>query len=74
MEATYTPVQGVQVPVSSVRPWAATKAVARVIGRVVAESVKGDEFNRAFAGSPGANFAAATRSQQNRMLDRGFRP
>jgi len=74
MEATYTPVQGVQVPVSRMKPLEATKAAARAIGRVLAESAKGDDFNRAFDGSSGATFAAAPRSQQIRMLDRGFRP
>lgn len=74
MEATYIHVQVVEIPVSNVRPWEATKAAVRMLGRVLAESAKGDDFNRAFATSPSAQFTALPQGQQNRLLDRGFRP
>jgi hypothetical protein len=45
-----------------------------MLGRVIAESAKGDDFNRAFTMSSGAQFAALPQGQQNRLLDRGFRP
>ena len=73
MEATYIPVQVVEVPVSNVRPWEATKSAFRMLGRVLIESAKGDDFNRTFATAPGAQFAALPQGQQNRLLDRGFR-
>jgi len=74
MEATYTHGTFVEAPVSSVRPWEATKAAVRVLGRVLAEGVKGEDFNRAFTTSSDAQFAMLPRSQQNHLLDRGFRP
>ena len=74
MEATYIPGQLVEAPISSGRRWEATKTAFRVLGRVLAESVKGDDFNRAFTSPSGAQFGALPRSQQNRLLDRGFRP
>jgi hypothetical protein len=73
MEATYIPVQ-VEVPVSNARPWEAAKAAFRVLGRVLIESARGDDFDRAFTSSPGAQFAALAQTQQDRLLDRGFRP
>jgi hypothetical protein len=45
-----------------------------MLGRVLAESAKGDDFNRAFTTSPSAQFTALPQGQQNRLLDRGFRP
>jgi hypothetical protein len=74
MEATYIPGKSVEAPVFSVRPWEATKAAVRVLGRVLAESMKGDDFNRAFTTLSGAQFAALPRGQQNRLLDHGFCP
>jgi len=74
MEATYIPVQVVEVPVSNARPWEATKAAFRVLGRFLAESAIGDDFNSAFTTSSGAQFAALPQGQQNRLLDRGSRP
>jgi hypothetical protein len=73
MEATYIPVRVVEVPVSNTRPWEAAKAALRMLGRVLAESAKGDDFDRAFSSPSGAQFAALPRAQQNRLLDRGFR-
>ena len=74
MDATYITGQFVETPVSRVRPLEAAKNAFRLLGRVLAESAKGDDFNRAFATSLGAQFAALSTSQQNRLLDRGFRP
>ena len=74
MEATYIPGQVVEAPISGARQWEATKAAFRMLGRVLAESVKGDDFNRAFTTSSGALFAALPQAQQSRLLDRGFRP
>jgi hypothetical protein len=74
MEATYIPRQFVDAPISSARPWDATKTAFRVLGRALADGAKGDEFNRAFTTSSGAQFAALPQEQQNRLLDRGFRP
>jgi hypothetical protein len=73
MEATYIPVQVVEAPVSNVRLWDATKSAFRVLGRVLIESAKGDDFNRAFSSPSGAQFAALPQGQQSRLLDRGFR-
>jgi hypothetical protein len=74
MEATYIPGQVVEAPISGARQWEATKVAFRMLGRVLAESAKGDDFNRAFASPSGAQFAALPQGQQNRLLDRGFRP
>ena len=74
MEATYIPGRLVETPISGARQWEATRAAFRVLGRVLAESVKGDDFNRAFTTSSAAQFAALPRGQQNGHLDRGFRP
>jgi hypothetical protein len=74
METTYIPGQFVAAPISGARQWAATKAAFRVLGRVLAESAKGDDFDRAFTSSSAAQFAALSQGQQNRLLDRGFRP
>ncbi|MDH4339810.1 MAG: hypothetical protein OEW47_05520 [Thermoleophilia bacterium] len=73
MEATYIPVQVVEAPVSNVRLWDATKSAFRVLGRVLVESAKGDDFDRAFSSPSDAQFAALPHGQQNRLLDRGFR-
>ena len=74
METTYIPGQFVEAPISGARQWEATKAAFRMLGRVLVESAKGDDFNRAFASPSGAQFAALGKGQQNRLLDRGFRP
>ena len=74
MEATYIPGQLVQTPIAGARQWEATKAAFRMLGRVLAESAKGDDFNRAFTTSSGSQFAALPQGQQNRLLDRGLRP
>ena len=74
METTYIPGQFVEAPISGARQWEATKAAFRMFGRVLAESAKGDDFNRAFASPSGAQFAALPKGQQSRLLDRGFRP
>jgi hypothetical protein len=74
MEATNIAGQLVETPISSATPWQATKTAFRMLGRVFAEGVRGDDFNRAFTSAPGAQFRALPRSQQNRLLDRGFRP
>ena len=74
METTYIPGQLVETPISGARQWEATKAAFRLLGRVLAESAKGDDFNRSFASPSGAQFAALPQNQQNRLLDRGFRP
>jgi len=73
MEATYIPVQVVEAPIPGARQWNATKAALRMLGHVLIESAKGDDFNRTFATAPGAQFAALPQRQQNRLLDRGFR-
>jgi len=74
METTHIPGQFVDAPISGARQWEATKSAVRMLGRVLAESVKGDDFNRAFTTSPGAQFAALPQGQQSRLLDRGLRP
>ena len=74
METTYIPGQLVEAPISGARQWEAAKAAFRLLGHVLAESAKGDDFNRAFASRSGAQFAALPQEQQNRLLDRGFRP
>lgn len=66
--------QLVEVPASSAAPWQATKTALRAIVRVLGESATGDDFNRAFTSLPDAQFGALPRGQQNRLLDRGFRP
>lgn len=74
MEATDIPGRSVVTPISSATSWVATKTALRLLGRVLAEGVKGDDFNRAFTTPPGAQFGALPRNQQNGFLDRGFRP
>ena len=74
MEATFIPGQVVTAPISGAKQWVATKAAFRMLGRVLAESVKGDDFSRMFAISSGAQLAALPQGQQSRFLDRGFRP
>jgi hypothetical protein len=74
METTNIPGQLVAAPISSTTPWEVTKTAFRVVGRVLVEGARADDFNRAFTSPPGAQFGALPRSQQNRLLDRGFRP
>lgn len=74
MEATYIPGQLVEAPISRAKPWEAVKAAFHVLGELLAESAKGDDFNRTFTSPSGAQFAALSQAQQNQQLDRGFRP
>jgi len=73
METTYITGQLVEAPISGARQWEATKGALRMLGRVLAEGAKGDDFNRAFSSPSGAQFAALPQGQQNRLLNRGFR-
>jgi hypothetical protein len=73
MEATYTAAHVVDTPLAGARYWEAAKAAVRVLGRTLADSARGERFDRAFTTSPDAQFAALPTSQQNRLLDRGYR-
>ena len=41
---------------------------------VLVEGARGDDFERTFSSTPGAQFAALPNSSKQRLLDRGFRP
>jgi hypothetical protein len=75
MEATYshTPFAARPQPLKRTR-WEGTRAALSAVARALAESARGEELDRLFSTSSEAQFAALPRGQQNRLLDRGFRP
>jgi hypothetical protein len=74
VKAMHIPAQLDETTASSTAPWQATKAALRALCRLLLESARGEDFNRAFSGTPGAQFGALPKDQQNRLLNRGFRP
>ena len=50
------------------------RAVAVAVAHFVAESARGDDFNRHFDSPSDAQFAQLPRTQQDRLLNRGCRP
>ena len=73
MEAIYT------TPLAQ-RRFAATAigttlaSLASFVGDVLVASARGDDFERTFSSSPGAQFAGLSNNSKQRHLDRGFRP
>jgi hypothetical protein len=50
------------------------RATGAVVADVLAGGIRGDDFSRSFTTQRGAAFAALPANEQNRQLDRGFRP
>jgi hypothetical protein len=50
------------------------RAACSAVAGVLADGIRGEDFSRSFSTSPGADFAALPTHQQNRLLDRGYRP
>lgn len=50
------------------------RSARSVVAEVLADGIRGDDFERAFTTAPGAQFAALPNSSKQRLLDRGFRP
>lgn len=50
------------------------RSVCSVATEVLAGGIRGEDFSRSFATQHGAAFAALPASEQNRQLERGFRP
>jgi hypothetical protein len=74
MEATFTETAGVEANPHRTALRKFLKAVYSVIAGVLADGARGDSLDRVLATSSSASFAALPRSQQDRLLDRGFRP
>jgi hypothetical protein len=70
--ATSTQVTIGGVPSGATRSAAAT--IIRAILAVLAEGVRGDEFNRRCSTPSGAQFSMLPRRQQSKALDLGARP
>lgn len=49
-------------------------SLASLVVEALKEGARGEDFQRAFASAPGAQFAALPNSSKERLLDRGFRP
>ena len=72
MEAIYT------APFAQRRPATGTvrnavAALGSLVVEVLKDSVRGDDFERAFSSARGAQFAALPDSSKQRLLDRGYR-
>lgn len=74
MEATYTPTVFAGSGRGSARVWSIVKTAPAVVAEVLADGVRGHDFERAFTSTPGAQFAALPASSKQRLLDRGLRP
>jgi hypothetical protein len=73
-EATYTRTQ-IAIDQQAVKAvWAVMKQAGRGLVAMVADCARGDDLNRLFNTSSAAQFAALSHGQQNRLLDRGYRP
>ena len=73
MEATHTQPAPYELHPSTRWVRSLVVAIGSVLVEVVAACIRGDDFNRAFSSSPGAQFSALPAGSKQRLLDRGFR-
>ena len=73
MDAIYTAPVARQLP-SATGIRTAVAALGSFIVVLLAEGVRGEDFERAFASAPGAQFAALPESSKQRALNGGFHP
>jgi drug/metabolite transporter (DMT)-like permease len=52
----------------------ALASIASFVGEVLVTSARGDDFDRTFSRSSGAQFAALSSASKDKLLGRGFRP
>lgn len=74
MEATYTDTAHVEAQPIRGRLWESLKSWRSAFAGVLADGARNDSLDRLFTTTSSASFAALPRSQQDRLLDRGFRP
>jgi hypothetical protein len=74
MNAIQYQARGAQQPIRLRVPLGHIKAFLGGLRRVLAESSKGSDLDVIFCHRADAQFAALSRSQQNALLDRGWRP
>lgn len=72
MEAIYATPLAHRSAVATIRTTLAS--LASFVGDVLVASARGDDLERIFSSSPGAQFAAIPNNSKQRLLDRGFRP
>jgi len=73
MEATYTPIA--LAGSTRRRPGLGrlVRAMCSVVAEVLADGVRGHDFEQAFTSAPGAHFAALPDGSKQRLLNQGFR-
>lgn len=74
MEAMFTDTARVEANPNRTALRKSLKAVCSALAGVLADSARGDSLDRLLTTSSSASFAALPRSQQDRLLDHGFRP
>jgi hypothetical protein len=74
MEAAYVDASRAEVAPTESRVWPAARSLCAAVVRALAANARGGALDRVFTTSSAAGFAALPRSQQNRLLDSGFRP
>ena len=74
MEATYTPITLVGSTPRSTGLERLLRATCSAVVEVLADGVRGRDFEQAFPSAPGAQFAALPDSSKQRLLNRGVRP
>jgi len=73
MEATYTPISLAGSTRRSIGLARLVRATCSAVAEVLADGVRGHDFERAFTSAPGAQFAALPDSSKQRLLNRGVR-
>jgi hypothetical protein len=73
MEATYTPIAFAGSTPRSTGLGRLVRAMCSVVAEVLADGVRGHDFDRAFTSAPGAQFAALPGNSKQRLLNRGLR-
>ena len=74
MEATTTTTVRAEATSSGRTLWGFLEFLGASLARVLVDGARGDSFDRVFTTSSASLFTTLPRSQQNRILDRGFRP
>jgi hypothetical protein len=71
VDTTYIDIQS-RAPAGH-RVWPVLRSVCSAAGHALRAAARNDVLDRAFTASSSADFATLSPSQQNRLLDRGFR-
>jgi hypothetical protein len=74
MEATFTDTACVEANRNRSTLRESLKAVCSAVTSVLVDGARGGSLDRLLTTSSSASFAALPRGQQDRLLDRGFRP